>query len=321
MQGAYNAEPMSLPRVTRVYQNHHLDSTRWERYQPRPGDIIVTTSYKAGTTFAQHMLLHLLYGKRDPVPQLSEVSPWIDARFMPGPLDAIYAGLEKMRARRFLKSHLPLDGLPYFAEVKYLIVARDPRDVFMSFANHYENYTELAYQAMNGGERVGDPLPPFPDDLHGLWRDWMTRGWFEWESEGYPFWGNLGHTQSYWDHRHLPNFLLLHYADLLADHEASVRKIASFIEHPVSDDDVARVVEATTFANVRKKALEVEANAPSDQPRVFRGGQAAFFFKGTNGRWKDVLTADDLALYEDAKSRVLSADCAKWLETGGEVPS
>ena len=308
---------MGNPRVARVYQNHHLDSTRWRDYRPRPGDIIVTTSYKAGTTFTQQILLHLLYGEQDPLPDRSELSPWIDARFMPVPLEQIYAGLEQQAGRRFIKSHLPLDGLPYFEEARYLVVARDPRDVFMSLVNHYGNYTELAYAAMNGGDRVGEPLPPFPEDVHELWRSWISRGWFEWESEGYPFWGNMHHTQTYWDYRHLPNFLFVHYADLLADLEGSARRVAEFIGQEQSEDDVARVVRETTFANVKKQAIAADQNAAPDEPRIFQGGQSSFIFKGTNGRWKAVLGEQELELYEQAKSRVLEPDCARWLEQGG----
>jgi aryl sulfotransferase len=63
---------------------------------------------------------------------------------------------------------------------------------------------------------------------------------------------------------------------------------------------------------MREKALEGE-----DMLSVFfEGGANRFFFKGTNGRWRDVLDADDLALYEEAKRRVLTPDCAAWLESG-----
>ncbi len=310
---------LSLPRPTRVYQNHHLDSTRWNGFKPRRGDIIVTTSYKAGTTFAQQILLHLLYGKQDPLPRRGEISPWIDARFEPTPLEDVLAGLERQGGRRFIKSHLPLDGLPYYEEVQYLVVARDPRDVFMSFSNHYSNYSELAYAMMNGGDRVGDPLPPFEPDVHRRFRDWITRGWFAWESEGWPFWSNLHHTQTYWNHRQLPNLLFLHYAEMLADREGSVRRIAAFIDQDVSDDDVARVAHESSFATMKKQAVEEDAAASADEPRIFEGGNSAFIFKGTNGRWKGVLDDEDLALYQEAKTRVLTPDCAEWLENGGEV--
>ena len=48
---------------------------------------------------------------------------------------------------------------------------------------------------------------------------------------------------------------------------------------------------------------------------VFEGGSDRFFFKGTNGRWRDVLTSDDLALYEAAASK-LDPELRDWLENG-----
>jgi aryl sulfotransferase len=218
---------------------------------------------------------------------------------------------------RFFKRHLPADGLPYWPGTRYLVVCRDPRDVFMSFANHYGAYTDVAYDVLNGGDDFeGDPLPRCPDDIHALWRDWMTRGWFEWESEGWPFWSNLHHTATYWPWRHLPNVLLLHYSDMLADHAQAVRRIAEFCEIDADAALVARATERTTFEAMKRDAIAREADAPG-QPEFFRGGSKTFFHKGTNGRWRDVLDDDELALYAQAKQRVLEPDCARWLEEGG----
>ena len=307
-----------LPEVTRVYQNHHLDSTRWETYEPRPSDIIVTTSYKAGTTWTQQILHELLHGNSDPMPGFQEVTPWPDARFLPITKEDLKPFLENIPGRRFIKSHLPLDGLPYYPEVKYVIVGRDCRDVFMSFFNHYSNYTDIAMDMFNAPDAVGDALPSCPEDPRELWQNWMTRGWFEWESEGYPFWANLNHTQSYWDYRHLPNFYFMHYNDMLNDLESSVKGLAAFLGENPTAEHLARVVENTTFKNVKANAIKMDEEG---DPRgvVFKGGAQGFFFKGTNGRWRDVLTDEDLALYEDTKQRVLTPDCAKWLEEGGPV--
>ena len=53
---------MRKPALTRVYRNHHLDSTRWAGYRPRDGDVIITTSYKSGTTFTQCILASMICG-------------------------------------------------------------------------------------------------------------------------------------------------------------------------------------------------------------------------------------------------------------------
>jgi len=309
------------PSVTRVYQNHHLDSTRWDRFQPRDDDIIVTTSYKCGTTFTQQILWHMLHGHKEEMTPMGRLSPWLDARFDPRPIDDLLAGLEAQDERRFIKSHLPLDGLPYYPNVKYLVVARDPRDVFMSLINHYGNYTDVAYKALNGGDRVGDPIPRFNPDFKEAWTNWISRGWFEWESEGWPFWGSMHHVQSYWDYKHLPNFRFLHYADMRADLPGTIRSVAEFIGHEVSDADVERIAHATDFDTVKAKAAEEDAEADADAPRFFANGGTGFFFKGTNGRWRDILDDEDLALYEETKQRVLTPDCAAWLEKESRVPT
>ncbi|MEE3327452.1 MAG: sulfotransferase domain-containing protein [Myxococcota bacterium] len=306
------------PRLTRIYQNHHLDSTRWRVWAPRSSDVVVTTSYKSGTTLTQQILAQMLYGESQPGHDLSELSVWPDARFHHLSLQDLETKLESTPGRRFLKSHLALDGLPYHEEVRYIVVARDPRDVFMSLLNHYDNYTDEAYRSFNDEERVGNPLPPFPGDARSMWRNWITRGWFPWESEGWPFWGNMHHTQSYWEWRHLPNILFLHYADMRSDHEGAVQKIATFLGHDLDEGNLARIVEASSFETAKKRAIAYDQEQ-SEEPRQFRGGEAAFIHKGTNGRWKDILSEEDLELYEETKRRVLTPDCAAWLEQGSEV--
>lgn len=44
------------PERTRTYQTHHLDSTRWDAFVPRDDDIVITTAYKAGTTWTQRIV-------------------------------------------------------------------------------------------------------------------------------------------------------------------------------------------------------------------------------------------------------------------------
>ncbi len=312
-------QSQKLPEVTRTYISPHLDSTRWEVYSPRADDIIVTTSYKCGTTFTQQILYNMLVRNTfddEQFPQIDQASPWIDARFHQDSKDELRKTLEELPHRRFIKSHLPLDGLPYFPEAKYLIVARDPRYVFMSLLNHYGAYTDLMYQLL---QWEGEPQQPrYDGDPLALWRKWISKGWFAWEQEGYPFWQNMGHTQSCWNFEHLPNFMFLHYSDMVGDTSAIVRRIADFIEHPMTDDDVDAVTRAVSFKRVKEQAV-AESEATKGQPDAFAGGQATFINKGSNGRWRDLLGEEELAMYRTTRDKVLTPDCARWLEEGGGV--
>jgi aryl sulfotransferase len=168
------------------------------------------------------------------IPNLLEVSPWLDVRAEP--LGEVLAVLAAQQHRRFIKSHLPLDGLPFWPQVKYIVVGRDARDVFMSLWHHHTNCSDALMAAANETPgRVGPPLPGPQRELHAFWRNWITRGWFAWESEGYPYWGNLHHTMTWWPYRTLANIPIVHFNDLLSDLPGEVHRVARFLEIDCSD--------------------------------------------------------------------------------------
>ena len=302
------------PQRSRTYQNHHLDSTRWDAFTPRDDDIVIATSYKAGTTWTQAIVANILFPDQSfPVPPW-QLSPWLD--FRARPLDEILAGLEAQQHRRFIKTHLPLDGLRYFPQARYIFVSRDGRDVFMSLWNHYTDYTDEAYAQFNDTPgRTGPPLPRAPADIHTCWRDWCSRGWFHWETDGWPFWSHLAVAQSWWEHRAQPNILLLHYSDMKADTAAAIRRIADFIGVGLSAARLRDIAAAVSFDAMKRRG---EDYTPSGGA-TWKGGAGTFLNKGTNGRWRDVFPASELALYDDACDRALSPDCREWLQNGGVV--
>jgi aryl sulfotransferase len=300
---------LARPERTREYRNHHLDSTRWDGFQPRPTDIVVTTAYKAGTTWTQRILAALILGPGPMARRLSEVSPWLDARFH-GPIEPLLEGIEAQRHQRFLKSHLAADGLRFFEDVKYLVVGRDTRDVFMSLWNHYSAYRDFAYEMMNDADRPGAEFPRCPASPRELWATWISQGWFEWEPDGWPYWSHHHHVASWWEYRDLPNVMFVHFADLRADTETEMRRIAEFCGIAVAERDWPALVDTVQLDSMRK-----EANAHGGSHLMFEGGADRFFFKGTNERWREVLNDDDLAMYETAAT-ALDPDLRTWLEGG-----
>ena len=294
------------PVDSRVYQHHSLDSTRWRRFTPRDGDIVVASSYKSGTTWVQLIVLALLGSDH---PEIDRVSPWLESPIVP--IDHMMAELEVQTTRRVIKTHLPLDALPFHEGVRYLVVCRDGRDVFMSLWNHYQKMVRYPFFSLRTAQgRLGPPLPPCPPDIRTFWHDWITRGWFAWEREGYPFWGNLRHTAAWWEWRHLPNIHFVHFNDLLERPSNEIESIARHIDLRAARERIAAVAEATTFSNVKSRASSL-------LPRTelaFRGGADSFVFQGTNRRWAGVLQNEDLELYSIAVQRELTTECSIWLE-------
>lgn len=57
-----------------LYQNHMLDSLRCNFFTPRAQDVVVTTTYKAGTTWMQAIVANLIFGGKLPG-SLHDLSP------------------------------------------------------------------------------------------------------------------------------------------------------------------------------------------------------------------------------------------------------
>jgi len=301
-----------LPERTHEYRNHHLDSTRWDPFVARDDDIFVTTAYKAGTTWTQRILAALVFGGQPLPARLGELSPWVDARFVE-PIGPILENLEAQLHRRFVKSHLAADGLRYFPQAKYIVVGRDTRDVFMSLFNHYSSYTDLTYTLLNDPDRPGPELPRCPDDPRQLWSRWISEGWFEWEPDGWPFWSHHHHLSTWWEFRDLPNILFAHFGDLKAEPEAEIRRIASFCDIEVDERAWPAVLASVGLDAMREEARS--SGAHETMSLVFEGGADRFFYKGDSGRWRSVLTDDDLAQY-DAAAATLDPELRRWLEGG-----
>ena len=64
-----------LPQIKHPYQNHSMDNLRWNFFTPRADNIVVATSYKAGTTWVQAIVGDLIFtGQRLPG-SIDEMSP------------------------------------------------------------------------------------------------------------------------------------------------------------------------------------------------------------------------------------------------------
>ena len=297
-----------LPEVKHKYVSRSLNSLHWEHYSPRDDDIVVATSYKAGTTWMQTIVLHLIFQEFKPF-AIGSISPWLDSRFCN--IDDATKLLEEQSHRRCIKTHLALDGLLYFPQIKYIVVTRDIRDIFMSMWNHYSNFTTDFLERMNEpDDLIPDRFSQAPDDIRDFWQMWMTRGTFAWESDGFPFWSTIHHLATWWEYRYLKNIYFVHYNNLLANPAKEIRGVANFLEISITEDALALIVNAVSFDTMKRNA---EAILPGIGNAI-QGGGTTFINKGSNGRWRDVLTENDLQLYDNAVQRQLSLDCIAWLE-------
>ena len=180
----------------------------------------------------------------------------------------------------------------------------------MSFHNHQLAYTDAALATFDRigmeDETIARPFPRASPDPRVFFREWVTK---------VPNFSSLDFfdfEKSYWSERQRANLLLVHYNDLKSDLAGEMRRIAGFLDIRVPDSLWPELVGAADFDSMRRDGEQLMPRAGE----TFQGGASRFLFKGTNGRWTDVLNADDLAMYAAKVDACFPPACARWVEGG-----
>ena len=296
---------IAWPVKQRDIHNSIFDSRVWDDFPLRDDDVVIATWAKSGTTWTQQIIGQLIFDGQEDLP-VSDMSPWLD--FVVAPIESIEAAKAQTH-RRFLKTHLPLDAFAYSPKAKYIYVGRDGRDVVWSIYNHHANFNSVFYTAFRNTPRRGpDPGPelvPPTSDVTQYFRDWLAR-------DGHPFWPFWENVRTWWAARDLPNILFVHFANLKADLSGEMRRIAGFLDIPIDEARWPTLVEHCTFDYMKAHASYA---APAGGA-FWEGGATTFIHKGTNGRWRDMLTPEEIAAYEQRARDELGEECAHWLATG-----
>ena len=291
------------PQKKRELHNMLMDSTRWDGFEFRDDDIVIDTWAKSGTTWTQQIVSQLIFNGTKDLPAM-DMAPWLDLRVIP--YEETMAVLEAQTHRRFIKSHLPADALDISPKAKYLFLARDGRDVVWSWYKHLTNMTPEFFEMINSTpDRVGPPLEPPTCDVHEFFHNWL-------EQDGLHNWSYWAHIQSWWDVRDTPNVALFHFNNLKADMPGEIRRMAEFLEIEIDEDKWPDILRHCSFAYMKENADALS----SIFDKLFKGGLTNFIYKGTNGRWRDILSPEDIEAYERVVSEKMTPDCARWHATG-----
>jgi aryl sulfotransferase len=303
-------------QATRSYRTWTSDSSRWHDYRPRSDDIIIATYPKSGTTWMQRIVSLLIFQDTAPRP-IGDISVWLDFR-LGEPAAARHAKLESQTHRRFLKSHIPFDGMATFDEVKYIHVARDGRDTCLSYHNHNLSFRAETFAGLDAigfaDHRLQAPYPRPSQDPRVFFSNWLNHGVDD-DRDGAPFFSWFGFERTFWEARHEPNVLMVHYADLKTDLAGEMSRIADFLGISVPAELWPELVKAATFSEMKRVGGQLHPVLE----HVFEGGAQSFFAKGENARWRGVLADDDLAAFEMKAISMLEPACATWLANGSVI--
>ena len=296
------------------YRAFLFDSERWSSFEHRPGDVIISTPPKAGTTWTQMLCALLVFDTTELPAPLDSLSPWLDMKTRS--TDEVFALLDAQRHRRFIKTHTPLDGLPRWDDVTYVVVGRDPRDIAVSWEHHMANadierIVDVRIEAVGADDLTDRDVPPPPiEDPRLRFLDWMDR----------PFDPGvvaslehvLHHLDTGWQRRHEANVAMFHYGDYRTDLVGEMERLAAVLGITTSRGRLEALAAAASLERMRADAERV---VPDSGHRIWKD-PAAFFRAGGHGEWAERLAPEDAEHYAARVAELVDAELGSWVHLG-----
>ncbi len=289
---------MALPKRIIYYNSPVIDASRWDKFEPRDGDVFICTPPKCGTTWTQAICALLIFGHADSEVKPGVISPWLDARHFPW--DEMMGMLEAQTHKRLIKTHTPLDGIPYFPNCTYLAIYRDPRDVYFSARNHATN------------QQNGKNAHRATKDIGEGFRHWTRKPYLEGDEDNFSLVSIVHHYETFKKFAHLPNLHMFHYGDMKRDLRGNVERFSEILGtvHPAAA--IAEMAKAASFENMKKNAAQFVPGAGQGRWK----DEGRFFNRGTGNQWQGVLSAEDMAVYDARLRELLPTAETAWLQDG-----
>ncbi|XP_072025010.1 sulfotransferase 1A2-like [Amphiura filiformis] len=278
-----------------------------ETFEVRSDDLFLITYPKAGTTWTQEIISMVMSGANEeelikthlffrfPFLEMNWASHYSQCDQVP----SVYKFLHKVPSPRTIKTHLTMDHLPhqlFTKKPKVIYVARNPKDVAVSFFHMHHHFNILPYYS-DFSRFLSDCMKGEEKCLISFLQISVHCGsWYE-------------HTLSWWQKRNEPNVLFLKYEDMKQDLRKAVKQIANFLDCKMSEEAVELTVRHCSFESMKQNR-----SANPDYLEFFAGDSegektiepnASFIRKGTVGDWKNYFTVSQNEAFDaDYKTKM-----------------
>ena len=290
------------------YQSFISDSARWLLFEPRPGDIVISTPPKCGTTLTQMLCALVLFDSAEFPGRMDDLSPWLDQRTRSD--EEVLTQLEAQTHRRFIKTHTPLDGIPEWPDVTYVAVGRDPRDVFVSWEHHVANMdVDHLFSAIDGAVGIDTVLPfigESPETIEERFDLWLV--------DDDPM-GRMslalvaGHIEASWDRRDRPERRAVPLRGAAHRPSRAMTRSGRGIR--------ARAVDRRGSRNSPKRRRSIgcatEPTTSHRTPSRSSPTPTRFFRSGEGGDWRSFVTPEQDAVYWQRIDELMSPELRDWL--------
>lgn len=233
-----------------------------EDFETRDSDIFIITYPKSGTIWTQNIVCLILYeGHRNGTENIPTSHRCASMEY-----NIYNVDITQMPSPRVLLTHLPYYLVPKKLRAKkgkVIYVYRNPKDALVSFF-HYSHSFKLVENTCNLEEYMERFLS-----------------------------GNVAsssifdHVKGWYTHQNEFNILFLSYEEMIQDLRGAVLKICKFIGKELSSQEVDKVVEMSTFKNMK---ADPRANFTKTYEECFGQKEVTHLRKGTAGDWKNIMT-------------------------------
>lgn len=274
----YNLHPPSPMFVSSKYRNYAQQVKDFEVY---PDDVWIVTFPKSGTTWTEEMVWlinHELDYNTARSLKLNERSTYLEYgaiadRF---PINTINIAANSKRPRQ-IKSHLPLSLLPrqlWTVKPRIIYVARNPKDVAVSYFHHYRVLVDYA------GTKEA-----FFDDLL---------------NDRVAYCPIIQHVLDFWALKDEPNVLFLTYESMKRDLRALLPTVCRFLNKFFPDNLLDELALHLSFNEMKKNSAtnkqEVVRNALQSSNRA--GESFDFMRKGIVGDFRNEMPEDYIRRFD-----------------------
>ncbi|MGR3614764.1 MAG: sulfotransferase domain-containing protein [Paracoccaceae bacterium] len=283
----------------RDYSGPVTNTDIWSDFVLRPDDVIVDTPPKCGTTWMLNIVMILIHGKPFPDAGGSHNAPWLDCAFRDR--QEIKAFLDGLERRRCIKSHTPMDGIPFGDGPIYVVVYRHPVDAHFSFRKRVHNMKVDWLDFLFEGSEQDD------------FRRFVNAPASDAGTDDLTVASIANHFLQARKRQQNGNVHFFHYADMTRDLSGQISRLANLMSVDLSPETLAGITQATTFSTMRKVVEQSDRRFHEDSP--FHD-LADFYASGTSNKWEGRLTEEDMRAYSSRMSEFLSAEDIRWLENG-----